>query len=81
MTSTKKAVKANKTEILIIRNAIFRQQYDVVEVDFLNENILTIDSGLTFEEAVALKENLRPEAEEVNERDTDDLEEIEGLFK
>lgn len=75
MTSAK---KATKTEILIIRNAIFRQQYDVVEVDFLNENILTIDSGLTFEEAVALKENLRPEADE---QDCEDLEEIEGLFK
>ena len=57
--------KRNKsTEILIVRNAVFRRQYDVVEVDFKAEQVQVIRAGLDFEDAVALKEALRPD--EVN---------------
>ena len=48
-------------EILIVRNAIFRSKYDVVEVDFIAEEVQVIQSNLDFEEAVALQELLKPE--------------------
>lgn len=53
----------NKVEILIVRNAVFHSRYDVVEVDFLAEQVKVIESGLIFEEAVALQELLNPETQ------------------
>jgi len=49
-----------KQEVLIVRNAVFRTQYDVVQVDFTAEQVEVIESGLSFEDAVALQEQLRP---------------------
>lgn len=48
-------------EILIVRNAIFRTKYDVVEVDFIAEQVIVVRSNLDFEDAVALQELLKPE--------------------
>ena len=48
-------------EILIVRNAIFRSKYDVVQVDFIAEQVEVIQSNLDFEDAVALQELLKPE--------------------
>ena len=64
-------------EILIVCNAIFRSKYDVVEVDFIAEEVQVIQSNLDFEEAVALQELLKPEYQDkgyaYNEEEEGDL--------
>lgn len=61
-TSVKFSNKASsKTEVLIVRNSLFRTKYDVVEVNFLKESVKVIEAGLDFEAAVELQEFLKPE--------------------
>ena len=50
-------------KILIIRNTKVKSLFNVVKVDFSAENVETIESMLTFEQAVELKETFSTEQE------------------
>lgn len=66
---------SGKQEVLIVRNAVFRTQYDVVQVDFVAEQVEVIEAGLSFEDAVALQEQLQPDVNDYSysEEDQEEL--------
>ena len=44
----------NETEVLIIRNTTVQRLYDVVLVNYFEENVEFIAKGVQFEDAVAM---------------------------
>lgn len=42
-------------EVLIVRNTCVNRLYDVVKVDFMNEDVITVAKALDYVEAVGLK--------------------------
>jgi len=49
------------SEVLIVRNTLNNKLYDVVRVDFFNEDVEYVAKAIDFVEAVGIVEELQPE--------------------
>jgi hypothetical protein len=56
-------VSSKEYEVLILRNACFKQLYDVVRVDFFKEEIEYLAKGIDFVDAVVIVEEFENEIE------------------
>lgn len=54
-------------ETLIVRNASIKSLFDVVKVDYMNENVDFLHKFLTFEEAQQVLADNQPTVEELYE--------------
>jgi hypothetical protein len=59
--------KSYSSEVLIVRNSMIKTQYDVLLVNYFKEQVETIETNLSFKEAVKVKAMFEDTQETINE--------------